>query len=127
MNSFILVGLGGAIGAAGRYGLGRVVFRLTGSGFPWGTLAANVLGGLAMGLLVGWLAARSSGDDALRLFLGVGLLGGFTTFSAFSLETLNMIERQDYGPAAGYVLASLVMSIFAVFIGLIIARRFMVV
>lgn len=127
MNSFILVGLGGAIGAAGRYGLGRAVFRLTGPGFPWGTLAANVLGGLAMGLLVGWLAARSSGDEALRLFLGVGLLGGFTTFSAFSLETFNMIERQDYGPAAGYVLASLVLSIFAVFIGLIIARRFMVV
>lgn len=127
MNSFILVGLGGAIGAAGRYGLGRAVFRLTGPGFPWGTLAANVLGGLAMGLLVGWLAARSSGDEAMRLFLGVGLLGGFTTFSGFSLETFNMIERQDYGPAAGYVLASLVLSIFAVFIGLIIARRFMVV
>lgn len=127
MNSFILVGLGGAIGAAGRYGLGRMVFRLMGPGFPWGTLAANVLGGLAMGLLVGWLAARSSGDEAMRLFLGVGLLGGFTTFSSFSLETLNMIERQDYGPAAGYVLASVVVSIFAVFVGLIIARRLMVV
>lgn len=127
MNSVLLVGLGGAIGAIGRYLLGMTAYRLTGPGFPWGTFAANVLGGLAMGLLVGWLAARASATlgsgENLRLFLGVGLLGGFTTFSSFSLEALRMIETKAYGQAFTYISSSALLAIFAVFAGLMIARK----
>jgi len=107
--------------------LGRALFKVTGPGYPWGTLAVNVLGGLLMGLLVGWLAFKGSamvgGAANLRLFLGVGVLGGFTTFSAFSLEAIRMIETKAYGLAAGYISASIVLSILALFIGLIIARK----
>ncbi len=124
MSKLLLIGLGGGFGAIGRYLLGRFITRLTGAAFPWGTLAANVLGGLLMGILVGWLAARlSGGAENLRLALGVGLLGGFTTFSSFSLEALRLIETKAYGAAAGYISASVILSIFAVFIGLLIARR----
>lgn len=123
MNSVLLVGLGGGIGAIGRYLLGRASFHAFGPGFPWGTFAANVLGGFLMGLLVGWLAFKVSGGESLRLFLGVGVLGGFTTFSSFSLEALQMIERKAYPLAAGYVAGSALCAIFAVFIGLMIARK----
>lgn len=126
MNGLIYVALGGAIGASCRYLLGGVAFRVMGPGFPWGTLAANVIGGLLMGLLVGWLAFRVSGGENLRLFLAVGVLGGFTTFSSFSLEALRMIETKAYGLAAGYISASVVLSVLAVFIGLMIARKLFV-
>ena len=85
-----LVALGGALGSLARYGVGLAAARWLGLGFPWGTLTVNIIGGLAMGLL----AARTGpGDEALRLLLGVGLLGGFTTFSAFSLETVRLLEQ----------------------------------
>ncbi len=110
---------GGAIGAALRFLLGGLTLRQFGPGFPWGTLSANILGGLAMGVLIG-LLARFGGNwsEGWRLFLGVGLLGGFTTFSAFSLETVNMIERGDLGIAALYVLASVIGAVAALFVGL---------
>ena len=123
MPGVFYVALGGAIGASLRYGLGKAAFKVSGHGFPWGTFAANILGGFFMGLLVGWLAHRVSGGENLRLFLGVGLLGGFTTFSAFSLESWMMIERKAYVLAAGYISASVILSIFALFMGLMIARR----
>ncbi|NNC36673.1 MAG: fluoride efflux transporter CrcB [Acidimicrobiales bacterium] len=127
MNGLLTVALGGAIGASARYLLGGVSLRVMGAGFPWGTFVANVLGGLLMGLLVGWLAHKGSqlegGAQNLRLFLGVGVLGGFTTFSAFSLDTMLMIEKKAYGLAAGYISASVVLSILALFLGLVIARK----
>lgn len=123
MNGILYVALGGGIGAAGRYMLGNAMTHLMGTSFPWGTLIANVLGGFLMGLLVGWLAFKLSGAENLRLFLGVGVLGGFTTFSSFSLESLRMIENKAYAMAAGYMSASVVLSIMAVFIGLMIARK----
>ena len=123
MNGILYVALGGAIGASARYGLGMWLFKFTGPGFPWGTLAANVLGGLLMGLLVGWLALKVSGGEHLRLLLGVGALGGFTTFSSFSLEAMLMIERKSYGLAAGYISSSVVLSIVALFVGLVMARK----
>ena len=107
-----------------RYALGVHALRLWGSSWPFGTLIANVSGGLLMGALVGFLAHRGGADqERLRLLLGVGVLGGFTTFSAFSLETALMIERRSYGQALGYTLASVVLSVTALFFGLILARK----
>lgn len=122
MNHLLLVMLGGAIGAGARHLTGRAALALWGPAFPWGTLIVNLAGGLAMGLLAGWLAARASGDEALRYLLGVGVLGGYTTFSAFSLETATMLQRGDYTVALLYILASVAGSILALFAGLQIAR-----
>ena len=106
-----------------RFGVGRLVGgRLTGAPeFPWATLIVNVGGGLLMGLLAGWLVARG-GNEQLRLFLGVGILGGFTTFSAFSLETILLVVRGNAGQAALYVLASVVASVGALAVGLWLTR-----
>lgn len=123
MSSLFYVALGGALGASARHMLGGAVMRVSGPGFPYGTMTANILGSLLMGLLAGWLAARSSGDSALRLFLGVGLLGGFTTFSAFSLEAMMLLEKKTYAPFAVYVGGSVVLSLMALMLGLIIARK----
>ena len=122
MHHLFLVMLGGAVGAGARHLVGRAALALWGPGFPVGTLAVNVIGGLAMGLLAGWLATRASGDEALRYLLGVGVLGGFTTFSAFSLETVLMIERGEVTTALFYVLASVILSVGAVFAGLQVSR-----
>ncbi|MES2158092.1 MAG: fluoride efflux transporter CrcB [Pseudomonadota bacterium] len=118
-NLFLVMG-GGAIGAVLRYQLGRFSCHLTpGSLWPWGTFAANLIGGFAMGLLAGWLARGSSvSGEPLRLLLGVGVLGGFTTFSAFSLETFLMIERGQPLLALGYALASVVGAVVALGLGL---------
>ena len=122
MHHLFLVMLGGAIGAGARHLVGRAALALWGPGFPVGTLAVNVIGGLAMGLLAGWLATRASGDEALRYLLGVGVLGGFTTFSAFSLETVLMIERGELVTALFYILASVVLAVGALFAGLQVSR-----
>lgn len=122
MNHLFLVMLGGAVGAGARHLTGRAALAIWGPGFPWGTLIVNLAGGFAMGLLAGWLAARASGDEALRYLLGVGVLGGYTTFSAFSLETATMLQRGDHGFALLYIIASVAGSILALFAGLQIAR-----
>ena len=125
MTRFLLVAAGGAIGSIARYGVGIAAQRLAPApAWPWGTLTVNVVGGLLMGLLAGWLAHRAAANTAdLRALIGVGLLGGFTTFSAFSLETALMIERREIGPAALYVGLSVLLAVGALFIGLMIARR----
>jgi len=121
MTRFLIVAAGGAVGAVARYGLSRL---MPPGAWPWATLTANVAGGLLMGLLVGWLALRSGlHTEGVRLFAAVGVLGGFTTFSAFSLETALMIERRQFALAVGYSAASVVLSIAALFIGLMVARR----
>lgn len=123
MNHILLIAAGGALGATGRHLVGAASLRWFGPGWPWGTLAVNILGGLAMGLLVGWLAAGQRAHAAeIRYVLGVGLLGGFTTFSAFSLETVLMIERKAWLAAGGYVGLSVVASVAAVMLGLLLAR-----
>lgn len=122
MHHLFLVMLGGAVGAGARHLVGRAALALWGPGFPVGTLFVNVVGGFAMGMLAAWLATRASGDEALRYLLGVGVLGGFTTFSAFSLETVLMIERGELVTALLYILASVALSIVALFAGLQVSR-----
>jgi CrcB protein len=125
MTKFLLVGLGGAAGSMARYGVGLVAQRLVpGAHWPWATLTVNLVGGLLMGLLVGWLAHRGGADqENLRLFGAVGLLGGFTTFSAFSLEVVLMVERRQFGMAAAYVAVSVLVAVAALMVGLMVARR----
>ena len=121
MIRFLIVAAGGALGAVARYGIGRL---LPATGWPWATLTVNLVGGLLMGLLAGWLAFRGGvHGESIRLFAAVGVLGGFTTFSAFSLETALMIERRQLAMAGGYVAASVALSLLALFIGLMVARR----
>ena len=121
MNNFLLVALGGAAGSMARYSLS---LRWSGATWPQGTFVANAAGGLLIGVLAGFLATRTGeGSERLSLLLQVGLLGGFTTFSAYSLETVIMIERRAYAAAAGYALGSVVVSLLAVSLGLVIARR----
>jgi fluoride exporter len=124
MSKLFLVVLGGGAGAAARYAVGSQAWRVFGTGWPFGTFICNVIGGLMMGLLVGFLAHRGEADqERMRLLFGVGILGGFTTFSAFSLETALMIEKSRYGQAFTYVSASVLLSIAALFAGLIVSRR----
>jgi len=120
MISFIPVMLGGAIGAGLRHAVGLAGARLFGTGFPWATLAVNSLGGLAMGLLAGVLLR--GGSEGWRLFAGVGLLGGFTTFSAFGLESWSMIERGAFGPAIAYTAASVIGAVALTGLGLWLVR-----
>ena len=123
MNGLLYVALGGALGASGRHLLGMMTLKTLGPDYPYGTMAANIIGGFLMGLLAGWLALKVSGGENLRLFLGVGLLGGFTTFSAFSLDAVLMYEKKAYGALMGYIGGSVVLSIGALIIGLILARK----
>jgi len=121
------VAVGGAAGSVLRYQIGRGVSALAGpaNAFPWGTLAVNIAGSLAMGVLLGWLARGSASAqtaETLRLALGVGLLGGFTTFSAFSAELVTMLHRGQAGLALAYAAASLVAGMAGVIIGLVSAQ-----
>ncbi len=121
MISLLLVMMGGALGAVARYLVGKALLGWLGPDYPWGTLAVNVLGGLAMGALAGMLGRMTAGDQA-RLFLAVGVLGGFTTFSAFSLELVTMLERGAMMTAMGYALASVAGAVVALFAGLAMTR-----
>lgn len=118
MRDLLLVAAGGALGAGGRYGVSLLALRHWGAGAPWGTLIVNVAGGFAMGLLAGLAGDRRG----IVLLLGVGVLGGFTTFSAFSIELVRMLERGDAAPAALYAVASVVLSVGAAYAGLLVAR-----
>jgi CrcB protein len=122
MTQMFLVMAGGAIGSAGRWLTGRGMTAAFGAGYPYGTLAANLVGGLLMGLLVASLARMSGATDNLRLFFATGVLGGFTTFSTFSLDTVTMLQRGDLGPALGYALVSVIGSVCALFAGLYLVR-----
>ena len=123
MKLMLAVAAGGALGSLARYLLSGQVGRLLGIGFPWGTLAVNILGSFVMGVLVELLAVRWSVSPELRAFLTVGILGGFTTFSAFSLEVVVLLERGQTVAAAAYVVASVALSVGALFLGLQLLRE----
>ena len=119
---YLIVFLGAGIGGALRHGVHVASGKLFGLDFPWGTVVVNVAGSFVMGALAGWFAFRPGLDQQLRLFLATGILGGFTTFSAFSLDTALLVERHRYALAAGYAAGSVVLSIAALFIGLALFR-----
>lgn len=120
------VALGGAVGSALRFQVGRTMTHWLGpqavTAFPWATLTVNVVGSLAMGLLAGWLARHGTGGEAWRLLLGVGVLGGFTTFSAFSLELMTLVERGQPGLATVYAGVSVIAGLGALWLGLVAMR-----
>lgn len=124
MTAFLLVFLGGGAGAACRHGVNLSAARLLGIEFPWGTLIVNVVGSFAMGLLAAWFAFRAGpgATQHLRLLLTTGFLGGFTTFSAFSLDVALLWERGAVASMAGYVVASVLLSVGGLFAGLGVVR-----
>ena len=122
MNAYLLVGLGGAIGAMLRYGAGVSLGSLA-NGFPVATFAVNLAGSIAMGLLIGILAKTTPQyQNEIRLFLAVGIFGGFTTFSSFSLDAFSLLERGDYLLAGLYILGSVALGIAGLAIGLFAVR-----
>jgi CrcB protein len=125
MYHLVLVAAGGAVGASLRHLVNLVSLGLLGPGFPWGTTAINIAGSLAMGVFIEVLARRFGGaSNELRLFVATGVLGGFTTFSAFSLDFAVLWERGEAGSALAYAAVSVVGAILALFLGIWLARMF---
>ena len=119
-QAIIWVALGGALGAVGRYLVGLSL--KTAFGFPWATMSVNILGSLLMGLVIGWLSRQNGGSDALRLFVAVGILGGFTTFSTFSMDLFTLLERRDIAATMLYLGGSLLGGLLAFIIGFMALR-----
>jgi len=122
MQNLLLVMIGGGLGAGARHLVNLGAPKLFGAGFPWATVLVNIVGSLAMGILVGLLARRSGDTSALRLFLATGILGGFTTFSAFSLDFVTIWQRGEGGTAFTYALLSVIGALAAIFAGLWLVR-----
>jgi fluoride exporter len=122
MPHILLVAIGGGLGAALRHLANMGALRLFGPNFPWGTMGVNVLGSLAMGVFIELLVRRAGSSNELRLFVATGLLGGFTTFSAFSLDFAVLFERGALGQAIFYALGTVILSILALFLGLWLVR-----
>lgn len=126
MTGYLYVALGGALGASLRHGVGQLAVRMgAGAGWPWGTFTVNIFGSFLMGLLIGLLAFRGEwfpGGQGARLFLATGVLGGFTTFSAFSLEVSRFVERGEMVSAAAYAGLSVILGLGGVLLGLAITR-----
>ncbi len=122
MRVSLVVFIGAGLGGLMRHILNAWITALAGSGFPYGILTINILGSTAMGLAAGWFAFASQGSPELRLFLATGVLGGFTTFSAFSLDTMLLIERGEAGLAVLYAAGSVLLSLLGLWAGLAVMR-----
>lgn len=122
MTGYLVVFLGAGLGGALRHGVNRAALAWFGPAFPYGTLIVNLAGGLLMGVLAELLLVKGGGSQDLRLFLATGLLGGFTTFSAFSLDAALMWQRSDYAALGLYVGASVLLSVVALFAGMAAVR-----
>jgi len=122
MQSYVLVFVGGGLGASLRHFINVVCARCIGVSFLWGTFIINITGSMVMGLIAGYLAFKGEASQPLRLFLMTGILGGYTTFSAFSLDAATLYERGALELAAAYVLGSVVLSIAGLFAGLALIR-----
>ena len=119
---WLAVGAGGALGAMARHGVSRLALKTFGPNFPWGTFIANVAGSFLMGVLIVWLTTREPVSANLRAFLSVGILGAFTTFSTFSLDTIMLFREKAYMAASGYMLGSVALSLAGLLLGLTIAK-----
>ena len=124
MNMMFAVAAGGAIGATGRFLMGLLMLTVMGPGFPWGTLSVNILGSFLLGFIVNLMATRYSLSHIWQGFLVIGVLGGFTTFSAFSLEVALMLQKNEIGAAAFYAFGSILIGVLALFAGLYAGRAF---
>jgi fluoride exporter len=122
--SYLLVFFGGGLGASLRHFINLVCARAFGTGFPWGTFIINITGSTVMGLIAGYLAFKGEASQPWRLFLMTGILGGYTTFSAYSLDAALLYERGELASAALYVVGSVVLSIAGLFAGLALVRQF---
>jgi CrcB protein len=122
MYNLVLVAIGGAVGSSLRHLVNVAAMRLVGPGFPWGTMAINIAGSFAMGVFIALLGRRFNASNELRLFVATGILGGFTTFSAFSLDFAVLWERDASGQAFAYAAGSVVISLLALFAGLWFVR-----
>lgn len=123
LNTILAVAAGGALGATGRHLVSRASVHLLGTSFPWGTVVVNVMGSLVMGMLIELAALKLSMSLEMRAFIFVGLLGGFTTFSTFSLDAVTLFERGEMLSAFLYVLGSVVASVSGLFLGLYLIRQ----
>lgn len=124
MKTYLLVFLGGGLGSTLRHGMNMLCARLFGTGFPWGTFVINITGSTIMGLIAGYLAFRGDAAQPWRLFLMTGVLGGYTTFSAFSLDAMLLYERGELGLAIAYVAGSVGLAIAGLAGGLALVRHF---
>ena len=123
-NILLAIAVGGGLGSLARHYLSTFIYRFVDGSFPWGIFAVNILGGFAMGLIVELSALKLNIGPELRAFLTTGVLGGFTTFSAFSLDSALLIERGDWVGAGSYIVGSVVLSIGALFAALWLVRSF---
>lgn len=121
--SYLLVFVGGGLGATLRHAINMICARLLGTGFPWGTFIINITGSTVMGLIAGYLAFKGDAAQPWRLFIMTGILGGYTTFSAYSLDSMLLYERGEIGLAALYVIGSVVISIAGLAAGLALVRH----
>lgn len=125
MATIVWIGLGGFLGANARYALGSLINKLLGTGFPWATGLVNITGALAIGIIATVFADRAIDNDSLRLFLIVGLLGGYTTFSSYTWEAVSLMQENRWLAAIGYLVASNVLGILACVAGVFIAKAWM--
>ena len=123
LNLYLAVMAGGALGSLARYVFTGNAVRLLGAAFPWGTLGVNVLGSLLMGAAAGFFASRAQPPAGMQAFASIGFLGGFTTFSAFSLDAVNLLQREQFALCAVYMTASAGLSVAALLLGLTLMRR----
>lgn len=122
MRDYFLVFFGAGLGGAARHAVNSVALHALGAAFPFGTLAVNIIGSFAMGALIGWFSIKADAGHAWRIFLTTGVLGGFTTFSAFSLDAVALYERGEWFLAAGYVAMSVVLALLGLCGGLFLIR-----
>jgi len=122
MIQWIAVAAGGALGATLRHAVNQIALQALGADFPWGTLAVNILGSFIMGVFVGAFALFWDASQTLRLFLTVGVLGGFTTFSAFSLDSVLLLQRGQVIEAVSYILGSVILSLGGLVAGMMLVR-----
>ncbi len=125
MNVILAVAAGGALGATGRFLVGKMMFQLMGPGYPWGTFTVNIIGSFLIGLLVELFALKFNLSNQWQAFLVVGVLGGFTTFSAFSLEVGLMLQKDQLSSAAIYAFGSVVLGLVALFAGMYTGKAFL--